>query len=138
MEGCVQAEVHSLEKYLNTSKEKILKEVRHSKMTENNKYGRSKEEIHKEHREKYDEKPLYEEFKKATEEVRGKRSWYWLKKGYLEKETDITVVAAQDQALCTRNMRNVVYGEIVQSICRVCGAANETVVHIVSECSKLV
>ena len=137
MEGCVQAEVHSLEKYLNTSKEKILKEVRHSKMIENNKYGRSREEIHKEHREKYDEKPLSEEFKKATEEVRGKRSWYWLKKGYLEKETDITVVAAQDQALCTRNMRNVVYEEIVQSVCRVCGAANKTVVHIVSECSKL-
>ena len=60
-----------------------------------------------------------------------------LKKGYLEKQTDITVVAAQDQALCTRNMRNVVYGEIVQSVCRVCGAVNKTVVHIVSECSKL-
>ena len=34
-------------------------------------------------------------------------------------------------------MRNVVYGEHVQSICRVCGAADETVAHIVSECSKL-
>ena len=35
-------------------------------------------------------------------------------------------------------MRNVVYGENVQSICRACGAADETVAHIVSECSKLV
>ena len=35
-------------------------------------------------------------------------------------------------------MRNAVYGENVQSICRVCGAADETVVHIVSECSKQV
>ena len=27
MEGCVEVELHSLEKYLSTSKEKILKEV---------------------------------------------------------------------------------------------------------------
>ena len=60
-----------------------------------------------------------------------------MKKGYLKKETESTIVAAQDQALCTRNLRNAVYGENVESICRVCGAADETVAHIVSECSKL-
>ena len=60
-----------------------------------------------------------------------------MKKGYLKKETESTIVAAQDQALCTRNLRNAVYGENVESICRVCGAANEIVAHIVSECSKL-
>ena len=32
-------------------------------------------------------------------------------------------------------MRNAVYGENVQSICRVCGAADEAVAHIVSECA---
>ena len=35
-------------------------------------------------------------------------------------------------------MRKVVYGENVQSICRVCGATDETVAHFVLECSKLV
>ena len=58
-----------------------------------------------------------------------------MKKDSLKKETESTIVAAQDQALCTRNLRNVVYGENTQSVCRVCGAADET--HIVSECSKL-
>ena len=52
----MQVEVHSLEKYLSTSKEKILKEVSRSSFIEKNKYGRSKEEIHKEHREKYEGK----------------------------------------------------------------------------------
>ena len=137
LEDCVQVEVHSLEKYLSTSKEKILKEVSRSRIIENNKYGRSKEEIHKEHREKSERKPLHGQFIKATEEVRSKRSWDWLKKVYLKKETESTIVAAQDQALCTRNLRNAVYGENVESICRVCGAADETVAHIVSECSKL-
>ena len=54
LEDCMQVEVRSLEKYLTTSKEKILKEVSRSTVTENNKYERSKEEIRKEHREKYE------------------------------------------------------------------------------------
>ena len=60
-----------------------------------------------------------------------------MKKGYLKKKNETTIVVAQDQALCTTNLRNAVYGENVESICRVCGAADETVAHIVSECSKL-
>ena len=47
LEDCVQVEVHSFEQYLSTSKEKILKEVGCSRIIENNKYRRSKEEIHK-------------------------------------------------------------------------------------------
>ena len=64
-------------------------------------------------------------------------TWDWLRKSQLEKETENTVVAAQDQALCTRNVRNVVYEENVQSICLVCDAADETAAHIVSESSKV-
>ena len=43
----VQVEVHGLENYQSTSKEKMLKEVSRSRIIENNKYGRSKEEISK-------------------------------------------------------------------------------------------
>ena len=64
-------------------------------------------------------------------------SWDWLRKSYLQKETENTIVAAQDQALCTKNVRNVVYAENVQSICLVCDAADETVAHIVSENSNV-
>ena len=110
-----------------------MKELSHSKIIENNKYGRSKEEIDKEHQEKYEGKPLHGQLIIATEEVRSKRSWDWLKKGYLKKETESTIVAAQELVLGTRNV-NVVYGENFQSICRACGAADETVAHIVSEC----
>ena len=60
-----------------------------------------------------------------------------LVEGGILKETESTIVAAQDQALYARNIRNVVYGENIQSICRACGAADETVAHIVSEFSKL-
>ena len=133
----MQVGVHSLKKYLSTSKEKILQEISRIRIIESNKYGRRKEKIHKEHREKYEGKPLHGQFIRATEEVGTKRSWDWLKKGCLKKETESTTVAAQDQTICTRNLRNAVYRENIQSICRVCGAADETVVHINSECSKL-
>ena len=137
LQDCVHVEVHSLEQYLSTSKEKILNEVSRIRIIENNKCGRSKEEVPKEHQEKYEGKLLHGQFRKATQEVRSKRSWDWLKKVYLKKETASTIVAAQDQALRTRYLKNSVYRENVESICRVCGAADETVAHIVSECSKL-
>ena len=66
LKDCVQVEVHSLEKYLSNSKVKILKEVSRSRIIENNKYGRSKEEIYKEHREKYEGKPLHGQLIKST------------------------------------------------------------------------
>ena len=52
LKDCVQVQVHSLGKYLSTLKEKILNEVNRSKIIENNKCGRSTEEVHKEYREK--------------------------------------------------------------------------------------
>ena len=42
LEECAQVEVHSIEKYLGTSKEKILKEVSCNRIIENSKHRRSK------------------------------------------------------------------------------------------------
>ena len=67
LEDCVQAETHN--------HEKILNEVSHIRTIENNIYGKTKEETHKEHQEKYKGKPHHGQFRKATEEVRIKRSW---------------------------------------------------------------
>ena len=47
LEDCAQVEVYSLEKQVSASKEKILKEVIRSRVIENNKCGRIKEEVHK-------------------------------------------------------------------------------------------
>ena len=35
-----------------------------------------------------------DKFRKATEELRSKGSWDWLKKGCVKKETESTIVAA--------------------------------------------
>jgi len=137
VEDCVQAEVNSLDKYLRASEENMLKEVNISSILENKKHGQSREDIQKSHKERYENKGLHGQFHKATVKVKSNKSWDWLRKGYLKKETESTIIAAQDQALCTRNLRKQVYGEDIDSSCRVCGAAEETVAHIVSECQKL-
>ena len=80
---------------------------------------------------------MHGQFRKATENIKEEGSWDWLKNGFLRKETESTILAAQDQALCTRNMRKNAYCEDIDSKCRVCGMADETVSHIVSECPKL-
>ena len=102
-----------------------------------NSCGNGKEEVQKEHETAYKEKSLHGQFRKGTHDIRGAKSWDWLKKGYLKKETESTITAAQDQALCTNNMRKVVYGEDISPLCRMCGTEDETVAHIVSECPKL-
>ena len=60
-----------------------------------------------------------------------------MKKNYLKRETESTIVAAADQTLCASQIRNVVYGENSHSICFVCDIADETVAQFLPECSKL-
>ena len=92
VEDCVQAEVNSLDKYLSASWEKMSKEVSLSSTLENKKHGKSKEDIQKKHQEEYESKALHGQFQKATEKVKGNKSWDWLKKGYLKKETERTII----------------------------------------------
>lgn len=48
------------------------------------------------------------------------------------------IIAAQDQTLSTNNMRKKVFSENVSPMCWLYGGKEETVVHIVSACLKLV
>ena len=45
------------------------------------------------------EKALHGEFIQQTTYVAGEESWRWLRNGYLKKETEGLILAAQEQAL---------------------------------------
>ena len=47
------------------------------------------------------------------------------------------IMAAQDQALRTKGIKRVIDNQNVSAKCRMCGEGDETVSHIVSECTKL-
>ena len=73
----------------------------------------------------------------GTEDVRDPRTWDWLKRGTLKKETECLLTAAQDQALRTNYIRNMIDKQDVSPMCRLCGEREESVSHIVTECKKL-
>ena len=54
-------------------------------------------------KENYAQKRMRSAFMRGTEEVRdNNNSWLWMKKGYLKKETEGLIMAAQDQSFQTR------------------------------------
>ena len=76
-----------------------------------------KEERHKE----WKEKQLHGKFVRETEEVRSEETWGWIRKGYLKKETEGLIFAAQGQALRTNWIRRNIDGQEVSEKCRMFG-----------------
>lgn len=63
--------------------------------------------------------------------------WSWPKTGWIKKETEGILSAAQDQALPTRNYKAVKMGESGTKKCRMCRYRDHTPIHILSKCEKL-
>ena len=60
-----------------------------------------------------------------------------MKKGEFKKETEGLLTAAQEQALRTTAINANIDKQAVSSKCRLCKSAEESVSHIVCECSAL-
>ena len=61
--------------------------------------------LQRERKERFQEKQLNGQFWRYTAEVRDKKTWEYLKKGRLKKETEGMIMAAQDQALKTKSIK---------------------------------
>ena len=53
----------------------------------------------------WQKKPLHDRFLRCTEEVASSKTWEWLRRGELKKETEGLITAAQDQSLRTNVMK---------------------------------
>lgn len=95
-----------------------------------------KNEQVKEREKKWTEKPLHGQYPVKVKEAET-NSWRWLETGWMKRETEGLLMAAQDQALPTRNYKVKIMKEQGTSMCRMCGKRDETVMHILSECEKL-
>ena len=139
VEEVVELEKASLSYYLGQTEETLLKEVvRDGLFTESVEPKRKKQEIIKRRKANFDEKKLHSVFFKETKEVRDdKDSWLWLQKGVLKKETEGLILAAQEQALRVNWIKKMIDKQDCSAKCRMCDERDETVAHIVSECSQL-
>ena len=81
---------------------------------------------------------MAEQYLRQVENIQAKESWNWLKYRDLKRETEGTILAAQEQTLRTRSIQRRIEHRIeVDLKCRLCGQKGETINHIISECSKL-
>ena len=138
IEECVMLESTSLGFYVNGKEEVPLQVVKEGFMGENENLKILKERLRKAREERYYKKPLHSALSRETEEGRDEDNrWLWVKKGYLKKEIEGLIMAAQDQAIRTNWIRHNIDKEDISPLCRLCGARAETVSHTMSECIEL-
>ena len=82
-------------------------------------------------------KQLYGHFKRLINNISHQKTWTWLRKGNLKRETETLLIAAQDNTIRTNHIKARIDKTQQKSKCRLCGDRDETINHIISECRKL-
>ena len=137
MEDCVNQATISLECYVQSSEEELLKAVRMDGDEKRETAASFKARRKTENIQEWKEKPLCGQFARQGEEQRSEETWTWLKEGMLKRETEALIIAAQDRAIRTNYIKTIVHKSQNDPKCRLC-KQNETISHIVSSYSKLV
>ena len=65
------------------------------------------------------------------------KTWACLRKGNFKRETESLLTAGQNSAIRTHHIKARIDKTQQNSKCRLCGDRDETINHIISECSKL-
>ena len=140
IEECVGAELRSVHHYLANSQEVLLAAVaKEDGLDREVIEGKTiyKERIEREKLEAVEKMALHGQFERDTKELKCDKTWNFLSKSDLKRETEGLILAAQEQALNTNAINKNIYGMECSDRCRLCGEALETVTHIVSACSVL-
>ena len=88
-------------------------------------------------KQKWKGKQLYGRFKRLINTISYNKTWKWLRIGNFKRETDSLLIAAQNNAVRTNHIKARIDKTHQNSKCRLCGDRDETINHIISECSKL-
>ena len=138
IEDIVGAELASLFDYVQESNEMMIIEARREGVVKSVEYLKDyKERIRRDHLNEWKEKALHGKFYKSTEEFADPESWRWLRQGFLKKETEGMIFAAQERALRTNAIKHSIDKTIESPLCRKCKSAPESVQHIINGCTPL-
>ena len=88
-------------------------------------------------KQKWEGKQLYGRFKRLINNISHDKTWIWLRKRNFKRETESLLIATQDIAVRTNHIKARIDKTQQNSKCRLCGDRDETINHIISECSKL-
>ena len=88
-------------------------------------------------KQKWEEKQLYGCFKRLISDISHDNTWTLLRKENLKRETKSLLIPAQNNALRTNNIKARIDKTQQNSKYRLCGDRDQTINHIINECSKL-
>ena len=81
-------------------------------------------------------KQLYGCFKRLIN-ITHEKTWPWLRKGNFKRETESLQIAVQNNAIRTNHIKARIIKTQQNNKCRQCSDRDETINHIIRECSKL-
>ena len=82
-------------------------------------------------------KQLNGRFKRLINTISREKTWTWLRKGNLKRETKSLLIAAQENAIRTNHIKARIDKTQQNSKCRLYSDRDGTITHIISQCSKL-
>ena len=131
IEDSVDASIQRLEDYIEKHERGLITAIR------NNIYNPIDNRMTITRKQKLEEEQLYGCFKQLINNISHDKIWTWQRKGNLKRETESLLMAAQNNAIRTNHIKARIDKTQQNSKCRRCGDRDETINHIISECSKL-
>ena len=137
VEDIIRYESHSLKQYTRGSETEIVRKAGLVIKVDSVQCSQEYRNEQKETRLKnWKSKAINDQHLRQTKENSAKETWQWIKRGSLKRETESLIISAYDQALRTNYRKAKIEKSTNESSCRLCKEKEETVSHIVSECSK--
>ena len=131
IEDSLDASIQRLEDYIEKLERGLITTIR------NDTYNTIDERMTTTRKQKLEGKQLYGRFKRLINIISREKTWTWLRKGNLKRETESLLIAAQDNAIRTNHMKARIDKTQQNSKCRLCGDRDKTINHIISDCRKL-
>ena len=130
IEDSVDTSIQRLEDYIEKHERGLITAIR------NNTDNTTDNRMTKTRKQKWEGKQLQWRFKRQIN-ISREKTWTWLRKRNFKRETESLLMAAQNNAIRTNHIKARIDKTQRNSKYRLCGDRNETINHIISECSKL-
>ena len=131
IEDSVDVSIQRLEDYIEKHERGLMTAIR------NDKDNTIDDRITTTRKQKWDIKQLYGSFKRLINNISHQKTWTWLRKGNLRRETESLLIVAHDNATRTNYIKARIDKTQQNSKCWLCDVRDETTNHIISECRKL-
>ena len=99
IEDTVDASIKWLEDYIEKHKRELIKTIRHDKD------NTIDDRMTTTRKQKWGKKQLNDRFKRLINNISHQKTWTWLRKGNLKRETESLLLAAQDNAVKTNHIK---------------------------------